>query len=35
VTTVLADRMWPTFQLCFAAMMLAILIGVPLGFVAR
>lgn len=34
VTTVLADRIWPTFQLCFAAMMLAILVGVPLGFVA-
>ncbi|CAA9319893.1 MAG: ABC transporter, permease protein 1 (cluster 5, nickel/peptides/opines) [uncultured Microvirga sp.] len=34
VTTVLAGRMWPTFQLCFAAMLLAIAIGVPLGFVA-
>jgi len=34
VTTVLADRMWPTFQLCFAAMTLAILVGVPLGFLA-
>lgn len=34
VTTVLAGRMWPTVQLCFAAMLLAIVIGVPLGFVA-
>jgi len=34
VTTMLAKRMWPTLQLTFAAMALAIAIGVPLGFVA-
>ena len=34
VTTMLAKRMWPTLQLVFAAMVLAIAIGVPLGFVA-
>ena len=34
VTTMLAKRMWPTLQLIFASMMFAILIGVPLGFVA-
>jgi len=34
VTTVLAARMWPTFQLTFAAMLFAIALGVPLGFVA-
>ena len=30
----LAKRMWPTLQLIFAAMAFAIVIGVPLGFVA-
>ena len=34
VTTMLAKRAWPTLQLIFAAMLLAIVIGVPLGFVA-
>ena len=34
VTTMLAKRMWPTLQLIFAAMAFAIVIGVPLGFVA-
>jgi peptide/nickel transport system permease protein len=34
VTTVLADRMWPTAQLAFASMLFAIAIGVPLGFIA-
>jgi peptide/nickel transport system permease protein len=34
VTKVLAERMWPTLQLCFAAMLFAIAIGVPLGFIA-
>ena len=34
VSTVLADRMWPTLQLAFAAMLFAIVIGVPLGFIA-
>ncbi|MBF9234593.1 ABC transporter permease [Microvirga alba] len=34
VTKVLADRMWPTLQLSFAAMLFAIAIGVPLGFIA-
>ncbi len=34
VTTMLLKRMWPTLQLVFAAMLFAILIGVPLGFVA-
>lgn len=34
VTRVLAERMGPTLQLCFAAMLFAIVIGVPLGFVA-
>ena len=31
VTTMIAKRMWPTLQLIFAAMTLAIVIGVPLG----
>ena len=30
----IAKRMWPTLQLIFAAMVLAIVIGIPLGFVA-
>jgi glutathione transport system permease protein len=34
VTTVLADRMGPTLQLAFASMLFAIVLGVPLGFVA-
>lgn len=34
VTTVLAERMWPTIQLSFAAMVFAIALGVPLGFLA-
>src|SRR5437870_7775173 len=34
VTTMLAKRMWPTLQLIFTAMACAVVIGVPLGFVA-
>ncbi|WP_201863421.1 ABC transporter permease [Microvirga soli] len=34
VTTVLADRMWPTAQLALASMLFAIVFGVPLGFIA-
>ena len=34
VTTMIAKRAWPTLQLIFAAMMFAIVIGVPLGFIA-
>lgn len=34
VTTLLGKRMWPTLQLVFAAMAFAIVIGVPLGFLA-
>src|SRR5215218_4159043 len=34
VTTMIAKRMWPTLQLIFASMTFAILVGVPLGFVA-
>src|SRR5215216_2100362 len=34
VTSMIAKRAWPTLQLIFAAMLLAIVIGVPLGFVA-
>src|SRR5258705_5304279 len=34
VTTMIAKRMGPTLQLIFAAMTFAIVIGVPLGFVA-
>ena len=34
VTAMIAKRMWPTLQLIFAAMAFAIVIGVPLGFVA-
>ena len=34
VTTMIAKRMWPTLQLIFAAMAFAIVIGVPLGFIA-
>src|SRR5688572_10501792 len=34
VSQLLAKRLWPTLQLVAASMALAILIGVPLGFVA-
>jgi ABC-type dipeptide/oligopeptide/nickel transport system permease component len=34
VTQLLAKRLWPTFQLVVAAMGIAIIVGVPLGFVA-
>jgi len=34
VTTMIAKRAWPTLQLIFTAMAFAIVIGVPLGFVA-
>ena len=34
VSAVLAARMWPTVQLCSAAMLFAIAVGVPLGFIA-
>src|SRR5262249_13361942 len=34
VATMIAKRMWPTLQLIFAAMTLAIVVGVPLGFIA-
>ena len=34
VTTVLADRIGPTMKLAAAAMLIALLIGVPLGFIA-
>ncbi|MBR1173351.1 ABC transporter permease [Bradyrhizobium sp. KB893862 SZCCT0404] len=34
VITMIAKRAWPTLQLIFTAMAFAILVGVPLGFVA-
>ncbi len=34
VTVVLAQRLWPTLQLTVAAMLLALAVGVPLGFLA-
>ncbi|WP_025036600.1 ABC transporter permease [Bradyrhizobium sp. DOA9] len=34
VTAMIAKRAWPTLQLIFASMAFAILLGVPLGFVA-
>ncbi|MDU0338298.1 ABC transporter permease [Bosea rubneri] len=34
VWTLIGERLWPTMQLAFASMMFAILIGVPLGFLA-
>jgi len=34
VTAKIGERLWPTMQLAFASMMFAILIGVPLGFLA-
>jgi peptide/nickel transport system permease protein len=30
----IAKRMWPTLQLIFAAMLLAVVLGIPLGFIA-
>lgn len=34
VAGMLGDRMWPTLKLCFAAMMIATIVGIPLGFVS-
>ena len=34
VTTMIAKRAWPTLQLIFASMAIAVAVGVPLGFVA-
>jgi len=34
VTVVLAQRLWPTLELTLAAMLLAVVLGVPLGFLA-
>jgi peptide/nickel transport system permease protein len=34
VTSMIAKRMWPTLQLIFAAMLLAVVLGIPLGFIA-
>jgi peptide/nickel transport system permease protein len=34
VTKLIGDRLWPSLKLTFAAMGFAILIGVPLGFIA-
>ncbi|MGL9617335.1 ABC transporter permease [Bradyrhizobium sp. U531] len=34
VTSMIAKRAWPTLQLVFAAMAFAVVIGVPLGFIA-
>ena len=34
VTAMIAKRAWPTLQLIFASMAFAVVIGVPLGFVA-
>lgn len=34
VTGMLVERMWPTLKLAFAAMAIAVAIGVPLGFIA-
>lgn len=34
VTTMIAKRAWPTLQLIFASMAFAVVVGVPLGFVA-
>jgi glutathione transport system permease protein len=34
VTVVLAQRLWPTLQLTLAAMLFAVILGVPLGFLA-
>jgi peptide/nickel transport system permease protein len=34
VGSMIAKRMWPTLQLIFSAMFLAIVLGIPLGFIA-
>lgn len=34
VGSMIAKRMWPTLQLIFTAMLLAIVFGIPLGFIA-
>jgi peptide/nickel transport system permease protein len=34
VSHVIAERLWPTAQLAFASMLFAIVVGVPLGFIA-
>jgi peptide/nickel transport system permease protein len=34
VTTLIGVRLWPSLKLTFAAMIFAILVGVPLGFIA-
>ncbi len=34
VTKLIADRLWPSLKLAIAAMCFAILVGVPLGFIA-
>jgi ABC-type dipeptide/oligopeptide/nickel transport system permease component len=34
VTTLIGKRMWPTLQLVFVAMLFAMVVGIPLGFVA-
>jgi peptide/nickel transport system permease protein len=34
VTEIIADRIWPTAQLAFAAMVLQLVLGVPLGILA-
>jgi ABC-type dipeptide/oligopeptide/nickel transport system permease component len=34
VGSMIAKRMWPTLQLIFTSMLLAIVLGIPLGFVA-
>ncbi len=34
VTAVIAERLWPSAQLALASMLFAILVGVPLGFLA-
>jgi peptide/nickel transport system permease protein len=34
VAHVIAERLWPTAQLAFASMLIAIVVGVPLGFIA-
>lgn len=34
VTSMIAKRAWPTLQLVFAAMAFAVVVGVPLGFIA-
>ncbi|WP_218639504.1 ABC transporter permease, partial [Xanthomonas oryzae] len=34
VTIMIAKRLWPTLQLIFAALAFAVVVGVPLGFIA-